>query len=309
MTNREQYIQFIKQVPDFPVFLQPWYLDAVVGNGNWEVVFAKRKERTVAVLPYFLKKKGVFKYITMPHFVKHMGTVILPEYRKIKYEHVFQEELISQLPKINYFIQDFHPSITNWLPFYWKGYHQTTRYTYRLEDLSDTGKVFSGINRNMRRNIKKANQQVEIVHDLPITRLFEMLKKGFDRQKIAFPFSLAFFEKHIESLKWNNACKLFFAIDKKGVLHSASCLIWDNQTAYYHLAGDDPEKRESGASILLTWEAIKYTAEVLKLEVFDFEGSMLKNIEAIRRQFGATQIPYHRVWKYHSHLFRFFHQL
>jgi hypothetical protein len=63
------------------------------------------------------------------------------------------------------------------------------------------------------------------------------------------------------------------------------------------MAGDDPALRQSGAGVLLAWEAIQYTHAVLKLSVFDFAGSMVKAIERVRRQFGAQQKPYFRVHK------------
>ena len=57
---------------------------------------------------------------------------------------------------------------------------------------------------------------------------------------------------------------MFFAVDEFEKIHSVVYLIWDNKTAYFHLAGDDPALRNSGASILLTWETIRYAREVLK---------------------------------------------
>lgn len=62
--------------------------------------------------------------------------------------------------------------------------------------------------------------------------------------------------------------------------------------------------RNNGAGILLIWEAIRFTKENLGLDTFDFEGSMLPNVEAIRRQFGAVQVPYFTVWKYNSSLLK-----
>ena len=35
-------------------------------------------------------------------------------------------------------MQNFHYGITDWLPFYWEGYRQTTRYTYMLKDIRNT---------------------------------------------------------------------------------------------------------------------------------------------------------------------------
>ena len=117
------------------------------------------------------------------------------------------------------------------------------------------------------------------------------------------PYSWAQFARHDAALAAHGARQLFFAVDAQHRIHSAAYLIWDQQAAYYHLAGDDPALRESGAGILLVWAAICYASEVLGLACFDFEGSMLPAVERIRVQFGAEQTPYSFVWKYNSRLF------
>jgi len=86
-------------------------------------------------------------------------------------------------------------------------------------------------------------------------------------------------------------------------------LIWDATTAYFLLAGDDPALRASGAGVLLAWEAICYASEVLGLDCFDFEGSMLPGVERMRVRFGAVQTPYFYVWKHNSRLFELLEKL
>ena len=75
------------------------------------------------------------------------------------------------------------------------------------------------------------------------------------------------------------------------------------------MAGDDPELRNSGAGVLLVWEAIQYTKNELGLNIFDFEGSIIKPIERVRRQFGTKQIPYFNISKYNSKLYWWIQQL
>lgn len=70
------------------------------------------------------------------------------------------------------------------------------------------------------------------------------------------------------------------------------------------MGGEDPELRNSGAGILLIWEAMKFTFEVLKLNRFDFEGSMLEPVERVRRDFGAIQTPYFAISKSNSKLLK-----
>ena len=100
-----------------------------------------------------------------------------------------------------------------------------------------------------------------------------------------------------------------FLVDELGRVHSVAYLIWDATTAYFLLAGDDPALRTSGAGVLLAWECIRYASAVLKLDCFDFEGSMLPGVERIRVRFGAVQTPYFFVWKYNSRLFELLEKL
>ncbi len=310
MAAKDDYRDFCLTAPDVPVFAQVWYLDACSTGGAWDVVLARDGGRVVAALPFFYKQKGPFRYATMPPFVKWLGPYLLPEFRGVlKKEHVLLEELLRQLPALAAFKQNLSPTVANWLPFYWQQYRQTTYYTYRLHGLQDLAQVEAGLNRNVRRNIQKAREQVRVVHDLSIEQFYRVNKLSFDRQGLTMPYSWVQFAQHDAALAANRARQLFFAVDAQDRIHSAAYLIWDKQAAYYHLSGDDPALRESGAGILLIWEAIRYTSEVLGLPCFDFEGSMLPAVERIRVQFGAVQTPYFFVWKYNSRAFELLEKL
>ena len=297
---KRAYREICRQRPELPIFFQDWYLDAVCDDGEWDVLISRYKDETAAVFPYFLKQKWGFRYFSMPHFVKHLGPFIFPEFRTPRPSIRILQDLIGRLPRIASFKQDFHPTLTNWLPFYWNGYEQTTRYTYLLDLAQSPQELFDNLNRNMRRNIRKAEKQVEIREDLTLETFYEINCKSFRRQGIAIPYSFEQLHRHDASLQKNRARKIFAAQDEQGRLHSAAYLIWDRTAAYYHLSGDDPTYRQSGSGIYLIWKAILHTREELGLPVFDFEGSMLEPVENIRRQFGARQQPYFRVWKYHS---------
>lgn len=303
VANQFIYREFCKAEKNLPIFFQDWYLDAVCQEGFWNAAVVEQNGRVIAVMPYFVKSKAIFRYITVPMFVKMMGPYLVEEYRTLKQEHQLYAQLIEQLPKVDAIKQHFHYSVTNWLPFHWADFQQTTRYSYLL-DLTDLEKVQAGFNRNIRRNIKKAQQQLRVINDRSIEDFYQLNKLSFDRQGIAIPYSFEQFKQHDESLEKHQARQLFFAVDEKDQIHSAAYLIWDKTSSYYHLSGDDPTLRDSGAGILLIWEAIQFTKQQLGLSTFDFEGSMIQNVEAIRRQFGARQVPYFSLSKYNSWLYQ-----
>jgi len=147
------------------------------------------------------------------------------------------------------------------------------------------------------------------VHDLPLDEFYRVNTLSFTRQGLPAPYSAAQLQRLDAALATAGNRQLFFAVDQAGRVHSVAYLIWDATTAYFLLAGDDPALRASGAGVLLAWEAICYASEVLGLDCFDFEGSMLPGVERIRVRFGAVQTPYFFVWKHNSRLFKLLEKL
>ena len=310
MPAKTRYLAFCRAAPDVPVFAQPWYLDACADGGCWDVVLAEEKGQVVAALPFFYKQKGPFRYVTMPAFLKWLGPYLLPEMRgRLPKEHELIRALIAQLPAFAAFKQNFYPTATNWLPFYWQQYRQTTYYTYRLHQLRDLTRVEAGLSAGIRRDIRLARQQVRVVHNLTLEEFYRVNMRSFERQGLPAPYSLAQLGRLDAALATAGQRQLFFAVDAHDQVHSVAYLVWDRTTAYYLLAGDDPTLRASGAGVLLAWECIRYASQVLKLDCFDFEGSMLPGVERIRVRFGAVQTPYFYVWKYHSRLFELLEKL
>ena len=159
------------------------------------------------------------------------------------------------------------------------------------------------------RRIRLARQQVRLVHDLPLEEFYRVNTLSFQRQGLPAPYSLAQFRRLDAVLEAAGRRQLFFAVDEQDRVHSVAYLIWDATTAYFLLAGDDPALRASGAGVMLAWEAIAYASEVLQLDCFDFEGSMLAGVERIRVRFGAVQTPYFFIWKHNSRLFELLEKL
>ena len=308
--SQAAYRAFCATAPDLPIFAQAWYLDACAEGGHWDAVLASEGGLPVAALPYFYKQRGPIRNATMPLFVKWLGPYVLPPWRgKLRTEHKLFAALIAQLPPLAAFRQAFYPTITNWLPFYWQKFQQTTHYTYRLPNLPNLPAIEAGLTPSVRRDLKQARQKLRVVYDLGPEVFYEVNAKSFARQGLTVPYSAAQFRRHEAVLAQHNARQLFFAVDAAGQVHSVALLIWDSTTAYYHLAGDDPALRQSNAGKLVLWEAICYASEVLQLACFDFEGSMLPAVEFVRVSFGAVQVPYLFVWKYQSRWLEWWQQL
>lgn len=302
MNNKLEYRKLCKKEKTIPIFSKNWWMNAVCGENNWDVLLVEKGDQIVASLPYFLKKRGKKRYITQPPFTQTNGIWIKyppnQKYcKKLAYEKRVMTEIIRQIDELNldYYNQNFHYSITNWLPFYWKEFKQTTRYTYVIEDLENLEDIYKEFDPNLRNDTKKAKRNVIIQQDCDIETFYKINSKTFERQNLNISFSLEFLVKLDKACKKNNCSKIFYAIDKNKSIHAAIYIIWDENTAYYLLGGGDPEYRNSQATSLLMLEAIKYSSTITKK--FNFEGTMIEPIEKFFRAFGAIQKPYFNISK------------
>lgn len=296
------YEELCQQESGIPIFSQSWWLDVVVGAENWNVIVVEDKnKRILATMPYVQQKKYGFNVSIMPKLTQTLGPW-LKEYnggysKKLGYEKDNMQAILDQLPNFHLFNQSWHYSYTNWLPFYWNGFKQTTRYTYVIEDLTDLDKVYKGFQSKIKGDIKKAKNRfnLKVRDDLSIDDFITLNKLVFSRQGIKLPYSDEFI-RNLDKACLDNQCrKLLIAEDDHGKYHAGVYIIWDKQSAYYLMGGADPELRSSGATSLCLWEGIQFAATVTKR--FDFEGSMLEPVERFVRGFGAKQKPYSVIRK------------
>ena len=278
------------------IFATSWWLDAVMPD-SWDAVELSRDGQTIARLPYAVMRKMGLTLLINPHLTQTLGPWLAPLTGKYATQLAQQRELftslIDRLPPHDLFHQTFHYSITNWLPFYWKGFTQTTRYTYVIDDLTDLSQVWNNFHSNTRRVIRKAKKKVIVRSDLDLEKFLDLNTMTFQRQGRSLPYSRELVRRLDAACVNHQARRMFFAEDAQGRIHAALYLIWDERSAYYLLGGGDPNLRNSGAMNLLMWQAIQFASTVTKK--FDFEGSMIEPIEIFFRNFGARQIPYFQV--------------
>ena len=102
------YRQFCReQQRRLPVFAQDWYLDSACDGGRWDAAVVEQGGKIEAALPYLIKQKGGFRYITMPPFVKMMGPHLADPAVSLTEQHRLLEALIAQLPAVAAFKQCF----------------------------------------------------------------------------------------------------------------------------------------------------------------------------------------------------------
>lgn len=296
----EIWNEFVDNSPQGSIFAKTFWLDAVGSKYNILGCFDKG-DKLVAGMPITQTDKG---HVAMPKLTQTLG-IVLSDFSQMKYVKKISKEkdiimeFVDNIPKLKCFDCGFHYNFTNWMPFMWKGYKQQTRYTYVIEDIQDIEKVRVEFADNTKSIITKSiRNNLQVIDDLTLTDMYNMLKKTFERQNMAVPFDFNWFSSFDKVINENNARKMFFAVDEQNNLHAALYLVYDKNSAYYLLGGADPKFRSSGAMYLNIFEAIKYSAKFTNK--FDFEGSVVPQIESMFRSFGALQKQYFRISKNNS---------
>jgi len=297
---KDEYRELCQSEETIPVFSKDWWLDTVCGPDNWEIILIKENDRIQAAFPYYLLRSNI---ISMPFYTQTMGIWFAPHSGDTKYISVQENrqflcnQIIEQLKPYKSYWQNFHYDFTDWLPFYWSGYSQTTRYTYLLKDLKKPDILWENMSQHTRRNIKKAKERsrITVKQGIPIDDFMSVYTKTFERQRKKNTQDIKVLQRLIEVCRQRKQGELWGGYDSQGRIHAAVFIVWQRQSAWYLAGGSDSELRQSGAHSLVLWEAIQHTAGYS--EVFDLEGSMLPGVERFFREFGGIQTPYFSIKK------------
>jgi len=306
MDRKGKYIEFCER-HYMPLMLQPFWLDAVCGADNWQVcVSISENGEIVGSLVYHISKYRGFSIIKMPPLTDYSGLWINypPNLKKNSSQYTFEKnvcnDLITQLPKVAFFYQQWHPEVRNWLPFFWKGFRQTSLYTYLL-DLQDDRVLWDQLSQTIRKNIQKLERSftVEITDD--IDQLYELAELTFANKKTAPPYSKETLRRLDDALKKRNLRKIYLARDESGKYHAGVYVVRDDRCAYSIISVADPALRHSRAGYLVQWQSILDCLG--KVKTYDLCGSILEPVEESLRSFGGLLTPHFKITKAQNKLF------
>ncbi len=305
MDNKEAYIELCRVEKNIPIFMKNGWLDAVCTEGClWDVALAcNEKGQILGALTYQIKKKWRLTVLSEPFLSPFCGVWFKDihfekRHERYHFEKKIMAQLIEQLPKFHFAHFRFSTALTDWQPFYWAGFQQTTRYTYQL-NLKNTPSLSVHFNQNTQRNIRKAEKHFTISTSDDLDVFLKISNLTFERQQSKSPIPYPIWQRVDAFLKTNNLRTIYFVQNTEGAIEGAIYVVFDKKTAYYLAGGATETGRKQGAMHFLLHKAIE-DAQKQGLEIFDFEGSMLQGVETFFRGFNGELKPYFSVWQYKS---------
>lgn len=305
MTNKERYIEWSVTQEYVPIFMQPWWLDAVCAGKEWDVLLAEdEKGEIIGAMPYLLRKRAWFKYIIMPQQTQIGGIWVTPEITADRWKTAevcrnIKEQLDSM--GLAYYYQQYLPGSLCVDAMRALGFKTRERVTYRMADLSDMDAVIEGFSKNKKRQLQKA-LSLHVERNMEIEDFYRFHTECLAIRKRKISYSREFLLVIERKAKRLGQCQILSICNADGTPYAAAFLVWDKNFMYYLIPAINSAFGDSGAGALLVLEAMKFARE--KHLLFDFEGSMERGTAKHYKQFGSIPVTYYSVEKYYKPLFR-----
>jgi hypothetical protein len=292
-----QWDSFVDISPQGDVFSYSWWLDAIT-KSQFKILAVIENGEIAAGIPITYDSEN---RINQPPVTRTLGILFKPqlnlhEYNQTSKQRKWLNILLDEIPLDNFVQVCMHHNFTDWLPFRWRGFKQTTRYTYLIYYENKTiDDLWKKLNRGRKETINRAIKngiRIEKTEDFKLLYKFETL--SYERQGLNFRLNY----NDLKLLDDAN-CKagnriIFKAIDKSDQVHAMLYIAFNKRSAYALLSGGDAKIRKLGGHTLVMWEAIKFFHD--KVEYFNFGGSDIERIEGHLRGFGGELTPYFLIY-------------
>ncbi len=292
-------------------------METVCEGKQWDVLLSQRDGHIEGALPYLIGRKFGMKYILQPQLTQicgpwynHPDTQLVQQSSNqaiIDFEHRIGGDLAAQLNALGarVCIMHFSPTVTDWLPFRWAGYQQTTRYTYRFTSIAAPDALFAAASRGRKQNMADVESCCTLDIHFDPSQFARMHCEYFERKKGEDLLSQELIE-HVCRTALERGQGLLWALrNTEGKPVNVSFVVYDDRCAYALMSAITPEAPRNSQTYLF-WQIIRHLSG--KTQAFDFEGSMDKGNEYFYRTFGTTQTPFFEVSRFRprflSHFFR-----
>lgn len=249
------------------------------------------------ILPYFVNKKLIFKYIVFPNEIINLQNNL-----DINAEKIFLDSVIkniqSHLKYVDFVIQSPTNVVFNTYP---TGSIHAPFGSYQIKLTQSEDILFANLHSKHRNVVRKAIKDGVIIEKGSSFQndAFELVLSTMIRQKMNFT-SKKLYLNEVNKIKENLE---FYLAKKDGEIQGSAIIYWNENGAYY-VYGGSIENPYGGSLNLMHWEIIK-DMKSRNVKLYDFvgarlepkKGSKLEGIQRFKSRFGATMKKGY-LWKY-----------
>lgn len=277
---------------DVSVFASPWFLDAVCGKENWDVVYAEKNPDVFGYWPFFQYKKNGFDVLTVPPSVLFLDPVLsipnsISGYKRDSAIKFLISRLVTKLPKSTKV--QFGVSSLNDYPslFSWNKFQVLARSHYRIERNQQYDEVCEKYQPGLKRQLKKAYTCVKL-EEGSVEGFSGVYAKTFEKRGVDAPLTKPQIVTLFNEGRKRRKVSIVLAKSLKNKeIVSGALIIHDLDEDIYFLGGLNHEKGISEAQSAVIDSCIQKALE--KGKSFNFYGSSIESIDQFFRQFGGER--------------------
>jgi lipid II:glycine glycyltransferase (peptidoglycan interpeptide bridge formation enzyme) len=306
MSHKKEYIRICNEHDEIPLFLQPWWLDAVCEH--WDAAIAKKGDHVSGIWPYPIEKKAGVTLIRTPMFTPYLGPHIffphdIKDSNKDSFEHDAVAELLKHMPKAKVWHLALQPGMRQAGLFKSHKLQLQVQQTFLLTLAETEETLLANMKESTRRNIRMAETENTVTNETAYLKdLFKFHRETLGKKGKKVPYGVKDLERIMQACLAHDACKLWVAKDKKAI-DAVVWQMWDKNCSYYFMGGHNDKTNSNRAMSLLLWQMIK-EAKNRNHSTFDLEGSMDEGVERFFRNFGGNRALYMVVRKNSSIVWR-----
>jgi len=287
---------------ELPIFLQPWWLDAVGQQGHWQkYVIKDNSDKPIGIWPVFTKRRYGFYWHTLPPYTPVSGPWFAEENTLTQ---PLLEALVSQISKSSlYWLLQSVRYIQQAAWWQKNGFEVEIWHTYQLPATDDAMELFKKFRSTTRNEIKKASPFIEIRQETDLQHFMPLYTQHAQAKKIFDPAAATAFQAVFAVCTARAQGQLLCAYDQQENLLAGIFCVWDQKTTYLLVISRQEQTQPFSPTRFLLWQAIKLSAT--QGRIFDFEGGRMPSIGDFFASFGATKTAYLRAILYPNPLVRF----
>jgi len=275
--DKTRWDQCISDAANGLIYSYSFYLDHLAGE--WDALIMNDYE---LVMPLPRRKKWNIEYLYQPFLTAQLGIT------GNGIDAGIMKLFLDAIPK-KFRLWEFPLNYGNVFPL--KDYGVYERKNYLLPLHKSYLEISEGYNENLRRNLRKAEQN-GCVKSSGIT-VDEVIDLAGGIERPGSMRDMDHFRNLFLLLEKKNMADVYGITSSSGELLSCCVFLYSHKRAYYILVGNHPNGRISGASHALIDCFIKDHAE--KDLILDFEGSDIPGLAQFYKSFGGVEEKYAAV--------------
>jgi hypothetical protein len=270
----------------------PWY--QATGDSLKRFCILDEQQKLIGGFVAFEGGKSRLKTLVTPPFASHCGLFVdnpmSAAHKRNSFEKKVFDAIADFLKKSNYvFYQiDFPNAFQDMQSFVWKGVNVQVKYTYQVDLTQSLESLRGALDQKLRNVINKfEREEGTIVFGAPSVESKELIIANFNDHQLKWKVDV------FNGLMQSDMMRSTWAKEKDRVA-GVAITAGQGKSTYYLFGAVDRSLKNNAAGPAALFHAM-LQAKSEGFEIFDFEGSMIPEIEKYFRQFGGNLIPHFAI--------------